>query len=93
MPREAAYRRFLVMGRDKICRRTAKVETSYSFHYALNNRQEFFIILKMGNCSISYSFEENCLFSGSPKGAGASEEVYTLVETAKYNGLDAMKSI
>ena len=64
-----------------------------AFHYALNNRQEFFIILKMGNCSISYSFEENCLFSGSPKGAGASEEVYTLVETAKYKGRDAMKSI
>ena len=82
------------MGRDKICRRTAKVETSYSFPLCPEQSSGiFWIILKMGNCSISYSFEENCLFSGSPKGAGASEEVYTLVETAKYNGLDAMKSI
>ncbi len=75
-----------------------------AFQYALNNRQEFFNYLEDGNCSISNSLAENCirpfvigrkswLFSGSPKGAAASAGIYTLVETAKANGLDAMKYI
>lgn len=75
-----------------------------AFHYALNNRQEFFNYLEDGNCSISNSLAENCirpfvigrknwLFAGSPKGAAASAGIYTLVETAKANGLDAMKYI
>ena len=75
-----------------------------AFHYALNNRQEFFNYLEDGNCSISNSLAENCirpfvigrknwLFAGSPKGAVASAGIYTLVETAKANGLDAMKYI
>ena len=57
-----------------------------------------------GNCSISNSLAENCirpfvigrknwLFSGSPKGADASAGIYTLVETAKANGLAPMKYI
>ena len=33
------------------------------------------------------------LFSGSPKGAEASAGIYTLVETAKANGLAPMKYI
>ncbi len=75
-----------------------------AFQYALNNRQEFFNYLEDGNCSISNSLAENCirpfvigrknwLFAGSPKGAAASAGIYTLVETAKANGLDAMKYI
>ena len=75
-----------------------------AFQYALNNRQEFFNYLEDGNCSISNSLAENCirpfvigrknwLFAGSPKGATASAGIYTLVETAKANGLDAMKYI
>ena len=75
-----------------------------AFHYALNNRQEFFNYLEDGHCSISNSVAENCirpfvigrknwLFAGSPKGAAASAGIYTLVETAKANGLDAMKYI
>ena len=36
---------------------------------------------------------KNWLFAGSPKGAAASAGLYTLVETAKANGLDAMKYI
>ncbi len=35
----------------------------------------------------------NWLFAGSPKDAAASAGIYTLVETAKANGLDAMKYI
>lgn len=75
-----------------------------AIHYALNNRQAFFNYLEDGNCSISNSLAENCirpfvigrknwLFAGSPKGAAASAGIYTLVETAKANGLDAMKYI
>ena len=75
-----------------------------AFQYALNNRQEFFNYLGDGNCSISNSLAENCirpfvigrknwLFAGSPKGAAASAGIYTLVETAKANGLDAKKYI
>jgi len=48
MPREAAYRRFLVMGRDKICRRTAKVETSYSFPLCPEQSSGIFYYLEDG---------------------------------------------
>ncbi len=75
-----------------------------AIHYALNNRQEFFNYLEDGNCSISNSLAKNCirpfvigrknwLFAVSPKGAAASAGIYTLVETAKANGLDAVKYI
>ena len=37
--------------------------------------------------------KKNWLFSGSPKGAEASAGIYTLVETAKANGLAPMKYI
>ena len=79
-----------------------KSKLSKAFYYALNNRQEFFNYLEDGHCSISNSLAENCirpfvigrknwLFAGSPKGAAASAGIYTLVETAKANGLAPMK--
>ena len=79
-----------------------KSKLSTAFGYALNNREEFFNYLKDGNCAISNSLAENCirpfvigrknwLFSGSPQGAKASAGIYTLVETAKANGLSPMK--
>lgn len=81
-----------------------KSKLSKAFHYALKNREGFFRYLEDGNCSISNSLAENCirpfvigrknwLFSGSPKGAVASAGIYTLVETAKANGLAPMKYI
>ena len=81
-----------------------KSKLSTAFHYALNNRREFFHYLKDGHCSISNSLAENCirpfvigrknwLFAGSPKGATASAGIYTLIETAKANGLTPMKYI
>lgn len=36
---------------------------------------------------------KNWLFSGSPKGAEASAGIYTMIETAKANGLSPMKYI
>ena len=81
-----------------------KSKLSTAFHYALNNQQEFFNYLEDGHCSISNSLAENCirpfvigrknwLFAGSPKGATASAGIYTLIETAKANGLTPMKYI
>jgi hypothetical protein len=58
--------------------------------------------LKDGHCEISNNIAENSirpftvgrrnwLFSGSPNGASASATVYSLVETAKANGLNPYK--
>jgi transposase len=55
-----------------------------------------------GNCAISNNLIENSirqftvgrrnwLFSGSPRGAAASAIVYSIVETAKVNGLNLYK--
>ena len=57
-----------------------------------------------GNCAISNNLAENSirpftigrknwLFSGSPKGARASAGIYTLIETAKANGINPTKYI
>ena len=75
-----------------------------AFTYAFNQKEGLMNYLLDGNCSISNNLAENCirpftigrknwLFSGSPKGATASASIYTLVETAKANGLDPMKYI
>ena len=58
--------------------------------------------LEDGNCEISNNLAENSirpftvgrknwLFAGSPNGATASATVYSLVETAKANGLNPYK--
>ena len=58
--------------------------------------------LEDGNCSISNNLSENSirpftigrknwLFSGSPKGAASSATVYSIIETAKANGLSPYK--
>lgn len=70
--------------------------------YALNHKAEFMNYLQDGNCSISNNLAENSirpftvgrrnwLFSGSPKGASASATVYSIVESAKANGLNPFK--
>lgn len=57
-----------------------------------------------GNCVISNNLAENSirpftigrknwLFSGSPKGAETSAGIYTLIETAKVNGINPWKYI
>jgi transposase len=37
---------------------------------------------------LSWRLRKNWLFSGSPRGADASAAIYSLVETAKANGLE-----
>lgn len=75
-----------------------------AFAYAANQKAGLMNYLLDGNCSISNNLAENSirpftigrknwLFSGSPKGAEASAGIYTLIETAKANGLSPMKYI
>ena len=73
-----------------------------ALNYALNHKEEFMNYLKDGSCSISNNLAENSirpftlgrknwLFSGSPKGAAASAAVYSIIESAKANGLNPYK--
>jgi len=70
--------------------------------YALNQREYLDNFLKDGRCSISNNRTEqnvkslvigrkNWLFCDTPNGAKASSAIYSLVETAKENGLDPRK--
>ena len=81
-----------------------KSKLGEAFIYAFNQRDGLMNYLLDGNCSISNNLAENSirpftigrknwLFSGSPKGAEASAGIYTLVETAKANGLNPRKYI
>ncbi len=81
-----------------------KSKLGQAFQYAANQKEGLMNYLLDGNCSISNNLAENSirpftigrknwLFSGSPKGAEASAGVYTLIETAKANGLNAYKYI
>ena len=75
-----------------------KSKLGTAFQYALGNKDGFMNYLLDGNCVISNNLAENSirpftigrknwLFSGSPKGAEASAGIYTMIETAKANGL------
>ncbi|OPX86970.1 MAG: Transposase IS66 family protein [Pelotomaculum sp. PtaB.Bin104] len=79
-----------------------KSKLSEALNYALNHKQELMNYLEDGNCSISNNLAENSirpftigrknwLFSGSPKGAAASAAVYSIIESAKANGLNPYK--
>lgn len=81
-----------------------KSKLGEAFTYAFNQKEGLMNYLKDGNCYISNNLAENSirpytighknwLFSGSPKGAEASAGVYTLIETAKANGIDPFKYI
>jgi transposase len=76
-----------------------KSKNSEALTYALKYKEGFMNYLKDGNCSISNNLAENSirpftigrknwLFSGSPRGAVASAAIYSLIETAKANGLN-----
>ena len=80
----------------------AKSKISQAFQYVLNQKAGLMNYLEDGNCEISNNIAENSirpftvgrrnwLFSGSPDGAAASAIVYSLVETAKANGLNPYK--
>ncbi|MGF7060941.1 transposase [Brassicibacter mesophilus] len=73
-----------------------------ALQYAINHKEKLQTYLEDGNCVISNNIAENSIkpftvgrknweFCGSPEGAKASACVYTLVETAKANGLNPYK--
>ena len=73
-----------------------------ALQYALNHKDKLQTYLEDGNCVISNNIAENSIkpftvgrknwqFCGSPEGANASACVYSLVETAKANGLNPYK--
>jgi hypothetical protein len=76
-----------------------KSKIGKAIEYALGHKEGFMNYLLDGNCVISNNVAENSirpftigrknwLFSGSPKGANASATVYSIIETAKANGLE-----
>lgn len=80
----------------------AKSKIGQALQYVKNQQSCLMIYLEDGNCDISNNLAENSirpftvgrknwLFAGSPKGATASAIVYSLVETAKANGLNPHK--
>lgn len=79
-----------------------KEKLAKAINYAQNHRQEFMNYLEDGDCVISNNQAENSirpftigrknwLFSGSPKGAETSAALYSIIETAKANGLVPFK--
>ncbi len=80
----------------------SKSKIGQALQYVKNQQSGLMAYLEDGNCEISNNLAENSirpftvgrknwLFAGSPKGATASATVYSLVETAKANGLNPYK--
>ena len=80
----------------------SKSKISQAFKYAFNHRNGLSEYITDGLLPMTNSLDErtirlfavgrkNWLFSESPKGADASSAVYSVIETAKANGLDPYK--
>ncbi len=79
-----------------------KSKLGQALQYSLNQKEGLMNYLQDGHCQISNNTAENSirpftvgrknwLFSGSPKGASSSAAIYSIVETAKANGLNPYK--
>ena len=79
-----------------------KTQLGKAFEYAFKRRKFLGNYFKDSDCEISNNAAENAirpftvgrknwLFSDTPKGAGASADIYSIVESAKANGLDVFK--
>ena len=79
-----------------------KTQLGKAFDYAFKRRKHLGNYFLNGNCAISNNIAENAirpftvgrknwLFSDTPKGAKSSADIYSIVETAKANGLDVFK--
>jgi transposase len=79
-----------------------KGKLATALNYAINHKEGFMNYLLDGGCSLSNNLAENSirpftigrknwLFSGSPRGAKASAAIYSIIETAKANGLEPYK--
>lgn len=80
----------------------AKTQLGKAFDYAFKRREYLGNYFQNGSCAVSNNIAENAirpftvgrknwLFSDTPKGAKASADIYSIVETAKANGLDVFK--
>ncbi len=76
-----------------------KSKLSQALNYALKGKEEFMTFLEDGNCDISNNPVENAirpfvigrknfLFNFTDNGAKVSAGYYSIIETAKHNGLD-----
>lgn len=81
-----------------------KSKLGAAFTYLFNQKVGLMNYLLDGNCAMSNNLAENSirpftigrknwLFSGSSKGAAASAGIYSLIETAKANGINPNKYI
>lgn len=79
-----------------------KTQLGKAFEYAFKRRKYLGNYFQNGDCAISNNTAENAirpftvgrknwLFSDTPKGAEASASIYSIVETAKANGLDVFR--
>jgi len=79
-----------------------KTQLGKAFEYAFKKREFLGNYFKDDDCAISNNAAENAirpftvgrknrLFSDTPKGARASADIYSIVETAKANRLDVFK--
>ena len=79
-----------------------KTQLGKAFEYAFKRREYLGNYFQNGDCAISNNAAENAirpftvgrknwLFSDTPKGAEASSSIYSIVETAKANGLDVFR--
>ena len=86
------------MGRKNAPTVLPKTQLGKAFDYAFKRREFLGNYLNDGDCAISNNAAENAirpftvgrknwLFSDTPKGA----DIYSIVETAKANGLDVFK--
>lgn len=87
---------------DNIAKTAPKSKLGQALAYAKHNKPYLETYLLDGNCAISNNIAENSIrpfaigrknwmFAGSPRGADASACIYSLIETAKANGLDPFK--
>lgn len=77
------------MGRKGICWDAAKVETRRSLYLCVQSE------IRFDELSVGWElldFQQSCR-EQSPQGAEASAGIYTLIETAKANGLNPRKYI
>lgn len=90
---------FWTWAEDAVKEALPKSKVSEAIGYALSRKDDLETYLEDGNCAISNNPAENSIrpftvgrknweFAGSPAGADASACVYSLVETAKANGIE-----
>lgn len=89
---------------ENIVKTLPKSAVGKALSYSYNNREGLNMFMKDGNIPLSNNLAENSirpvvvgrknfLFCGSPGGAAATACIYSIVETAKANGLDSRKYI